>query len=199
MEYTEPFQEDTLISPFLKVDDYRYLRFAVISDRSLRVYAEWSHDGAEVVTTSQYLVSANEWISESHMDVKLDYVRFRFIKGAGIVQTHFAFRLSGPRWSSNPVAGPKPALSASSFKEAEERSRSPFQKLLGKERKVKIQEKIELTDYRLPGLILKGTMLYAEGNNRLGVISPGAPGELLYWGPHGPEWVHFDEIKNLLL
>lgn len=183
----EMFPGESYSTDFIKIDKYKYLRLAAFSDACVYLELQFSHDFETVGITKSLYLNGKNWISESHIEPMLPYLRVKLQKAdPNDTRTNLVVHVTG-RLSDNlkSVSINSPAVIPKSEPSSGRRS-FVFGK---KKEKEPVTEKIEVTDYRLPTVLLKGSLLYVAGTNRIESIATGSPGDILMLGHDGrPFW-----------
>ncbi len=184
----EMFPGESYTTDYIKIDKYKYLRLASFSDSCVYLELQFSHDCENIGITKSLYLNGKNWISESHIEPMLPYLRVKLQKAdpssvSSNIVVHVTGRLSDNLRSvgiNTPPIIPKSEPSGS--------GRRSF--VFGKKKdKEPVSEKIEVTDYRLPTVLLKGSLLYVAGTNRIETIATGSPGDVLMLGHDGrPFW-----------
>lgn len=186
------FSENEYVTDFIKIDKYKYLRLAGFSDTCIYVELQFSHDCENPGITKSLYLNGKNWISESHIEPLLPFLRIRLQKADSLYPgTNLVIHITGRLCDNlrqvginSPGNVPKDVQASSSTGSGMKR---PF--FMKKKEKEQAVEKIEVTDYRLPTVLLKGSLLYVAGTNRIESIATGSPGDILMLGHDGrPFW-----------
>lgn len=185
---SEIFSNEAYLTDFVKIEKYKYLRVAGYSDTCIYIELQFSHDCETVGITKSLYLNGKNWVSESHIEPLLPYVRIRLQKAdIQFPGTNLIIHVTG-RFSDNlkSVAITQPPAKAESSSSGSKRS--SFLSSLKKKDK-EPSEPISLMDYRLPSVLLKGSLLYVAGTNRIESIPQGMPGDILMLNHDGkPFW-----------